>query len=351
MAESQFMPAAPPGHSVDAAISGIESGQSMMQRASNLRQSKQMEEMRQQQLDQLKVMMPVIQAKQQADTATAAAALSISQRQQVLRTQAGVAGPLANSEFLEATSLADWNTQSFELARLQAKYAWMGNLPEYKPFLDAIDKARANAVTRAVTDQTLEARMEMAQTAADAGVQKVEAQQAGATERTAMTADSGVKRAEIGADARKATGTQSTDITDRMEFRAAQQSAIQADKDASKASAAGDEANALIYRKHAQEFRDAAKKAITKSEPTSFNVPNVTDKTASAVAPEDTPATETEKLYVPPEHPGEVPNFAPSVKTPEDVISAMQQMVNDGVIDAAQARETLQKLGFKKKGG
>jgi len=43
------------------------------------------------------------------------------------------------------------------------------------------------------------------------------------------------------------------------------------------------------------------------------------------------------------------PALAPTVKTPTDILKAVQQMVDDGVLDAAAARETLTKLGFKKK--
>ena len=67
--------------------------------------------------------------------------------------------------------------------------------------------------------------------------------------------------------------------------------------------------------------------------PITFNVPNVT-------AP-------AEKLYIPSATPGAIPQFAPSVKTPDDVMHAMQQMVDDGVVTPEQARETLKKLGFK----
>lgn len=339
MAEAQFMPADRPGAAVDSAISGVEAGQSMMQRASNLRQSQQMEQLRQQQIVQNQVLMPVLKAKADADLVTAAASVATATRMQELRKKAGLVATQATDEFLAATQLADWDEQSAELARIQAKYGWMGvALPEYKPFLDAVDKARANSVTRSMTEQTLEASMERAKIASETRQAVVETQQTGATERTAMAAEAGVKKTEIATGSRESIASETRNLRgDLAKYKAAQQSAIQADKDAARASAAGDEANSAIYRRHAAEFRAAAEKELAaEAKPQDFTIPNVTDKP---------------KLYAPPTQPGAAPSFTPAVKTPDDVIEAMQQMVDDGIIDAQQARDTLKKLGFKAKGG
>jgi hypothetical protein len=139
-----------------------------------------------------------------------------------------------------------------------------------------------------------------------------------------------VKTAEIGADASKDTRSARKSLA---KFKSLQSAAILNDREAAKATAAGDADNAAIYRKHADEFRAKAEAEL-----------------AEAEAPEETVKINGPKLYTPPENPGEVPSFSSEVKKPEDVLSAMQQMVDDGVITDEQARETLTKLGFKKKG-
>lgn len=352
--EAQFIPAAPVGFSADQAYRGVEDQQSMMMRASQLRQQQQMEQLRQQQIAENTVLAPLREAQAKAQIISAGSSITNHTEMENLKAQAAAASVGANNEFNEALKLADWNSQSDELSRLQAKYAWMGNVRDdknnqlYGGFLKAVDEARANAIIRAKTDQQLEADQLKAETMAQ--VRPVIAQ---------IGADSRVQSAQIAAGSREnvaatttaarkdiATATHDASM-DRTEVRGYQQAAIQADREALKFAENGDDEKAAEARRTAENFRTQAKAKATKPAADTFSVPNVTDKGASSTG---VTADGQPKLYTPPSD-GQPPAFTPAVKTPGDVLSAMQQMVNDGVITADQARETLTKLGFKKKGG
>lgn len=358
MAEATFQPAAPVGHSVNAAISGIEEGQSMMQRASNLRQSQQMEQFRQQQIDQARVLAPVIAAKAQADQISAVASIANNARLEHLRGQAAATSKPAMDEFLDAMQLSDLNSKAAALAGLQAKFQWMSLLPEYKGFVDTINDERVKAHGAALVD----AHMEQQLAASGAAYQRaidVATIGAGSRESIAKTgAEARIQATEISNDGRSVSAqTAKADREARLDlakYKSLQAAAILNDREAAKAQTAGEADNAAIYRKHAEEFRAQAEKELAKPvEPVKFNVPNAApeDTLATNGAPEDTPAVEEVKLYLPPAQPGEVPSFSPAVKTPEDVISSMNQMVKDGAITIEQARATLTKLGYTKKKG
>lgn len=347
MAESKFIPGPDSSRgitAVDSFDAGVNQNQSMMQRASQIRQSQQMEQMRQQQIAAETVLAPLRAAEAKAKIIGAGSAITNHTEQENLKAQAAAASVGANTEFNDAIKLADWDSQSAELSRLQAKYSWMNNVRDdkgqslYSGFLKTIDEARANAIIRSKTDQTLEAAQTRAETAAsarmDASGNSLEARKYVAD----ASAQSRETVAAINAAAKETTaaGSQGASM-DRTMVHGLNVAAIEADKEALKFDQAGEEAKAAEARRTAESFRAQAKEKATKPMPTEFNVPNVT-KSAG------------QKLYTPPVD-GGAPSFTPAVKTPDDVLSAMQQMVNDGVITADQARETLGKLGFKKKGG
>lgn len=357
MAEATFSPSGV--GAFDSFNSGVGAEQSMMQRASAIRQSQQMEQMNAQEIAQRQILAPVIQAKAQADIISAKSAIANSTRIQALRGQAAAVSKDANNEFLDVMQLADFNSKATALAGLQAKYQWMSLIPEYKGFVDTINEERVKAHGSAIADANMERQLEEENIrygrAVDvanitAGARRDVADvNAGSRETVATTnADARIKSAETTATARSDTADKNREARVTIQkAKGLQQSAIQADKEAAKASTAGDEINAAVYRKHAAEYRSQAETALAEPpEPVKFSVPG-----ADGVTPEDTPAKETSaRLYVPPEKPGETPSFSSAVKKPEDVLSAVQQMVNDGVISEDQARDTLTKLGFKKKG-
>lgn len=350
MAEVTFQPATAPGELTRDYNAGFDRSVSMMQRAAQFRQEQQL---RQQQIEANKVLAPLHEAQAQAQIVGAGAAIANNTRLQQLRTQAALASKPANDEYLAATSLSDWNEQELELGRLQAKYSWMGNVPEYKGFLDTIDTARSNALKRSLLDQQIEeahfraetaaqAREAAAETYAQSRRDVAETNADARTDVAATNAEAKVESTTIASGARAQSSTANREArATEDEYKASQRAAITADQNAAKASAAGNEEQAAQHRKQAEAFRAQAAAVHQKpSEPTKFTVPGL----------DGAPEKPEKKLYTPPAQPGQAPQFSPAVKTPEDVLSAMQQMVNDGVIDADQARETLRKLGFKPKG-
>lgn len=339
-----FQPEGRPGEAADALVQGVNSGQSWM--AQSQARQLQAQQAQDQHLEAI-AKLPATQARARADIVTAGSSIALATRMQNLRTQAAATAPTANNEFLDAMQLADPAMQFQELGTLQAKYAWMKTVPEYQPFLDALDKARgdafhlvtANNLAAATLERTnalVSGRQETAETNANTRLAVAETT-AGSRETVADTA----AKSRVDAATVRANAPKSYELETTMKLA---QDAIDA----------GDAEGAAIYAArvaklnhyHVTEDEMAAgakpaaatpalKKSPAPAKPTEFNVPNVTPKP---------------KLYVPPAQPGATPTFSPSVKTPDDIIHAMQQMVDDGVVTPEQARETLQKLGFKKKG-
>jgi len=345
--EATFQPAVAPGSSVDSAVSGIEAGQSMMMRASQLRQQAQMEQMRQNQLEEQQILMPVIRAIAQADQLTAVSSIANAARIQDLRGQAAAVSKPANDEFLDAMQLADFNSKATALAGLQAKYQWMSLIPEYKGFVDTINEERIKAHGSAIADANMERQLEQSQTNYD---RAVEVANINAGARTAVAdvnadvrrdvattvADSRRDVAVTGADARKEAVSGSMA---RTEVRGDLQAAIEADKEAAKFSANGNETEAAEARGRAQAHRESAKLKANPPTPAgeAFTIPNVTD-------------AKGKKLYNPPAQPGEPISISQEVRKPEQIIEALQQAVDAGDMSEDEARATLEKLGFKRKG-
>lgn len=200
-------------------LGAFDSGQSWVARRQQMEIQKQ-QAARQQ--DEYDIMRPVNQMKAVADVATAQSAVNNMKRMQEMRIKAAsVAGP-ANDEFQDALQLADFNSKADALAGIQAKYAWMETVPGYKPFVDAIKNARAEAHVSAVADMRLEeqlaatkaqqdARIEaatiaaegrgnVANTRADAAVQVAETNAKARTESAATTADGRYKAAQLKMD-------------------------------------------------------------------------------------------------------------------------------------------------------
>lgn len=138
---------------------GQNAGMSMMERAQQMEQRGAQEE-RQKAIFQ--AAMPVIQAKNQADLATAHATINHVVQTQNLMTKAAQVSDTANTEFQDAQQLSDWTAKADALGALQAKYAWMGQLPTYKPFVDAINNARVEAHQSAMADMKLTGDLEIA---------------------------------------------------------------------------------------------------------------------------------------------------------------------------------------------
>lgn len=348
MAEAQFIPSMAPDQLGKDSIAAFQTGRSMMQRAQQFEQDQQL---RQQQIIENQVLQPVHEATAKAAIVSAGSAIATATRQQQFRAQAALAAPQAQNEFLDATQLADWDAQQAELGRIQAKYAWLGNLPEYQGFLKTVDEARINAVARQHADQAIEAHQTAVETAAQASIERTGIT-AGSRENVAETqAGARVESADIAGKSRvdsatiRATAPKTYELETTMKLM---QDAIDS----------GDTEGAAVYAARASKLNHIhvtqdeqaagvkpvdttvhpkAKPASAPVTPVQINVPNVT------------PVSAAPKLYIPPANPGEAPKLAPNVKTPEDVLHAYQQMVDDGVLTPEQARDNLIKLGFKKK--
>ncbi len=340
-----FQPEGHPGEASGAFAQGVSDRNSWMAQAQERQLREQEMQQRAQEVQKNEILKPVIEAKAQADLVGAASQIAGAKRIQEFRTQASLAFNTANNEFLDASQLADWNEKSNALAALQAKYQWMSLVPEYKGFIDTINDERLKAHGSAVADAKLEEQLTAHQMQQEAATERANILAESRRDVAGTNAGAKVESAGITAKGRAETSDKNRESrVDIAKFKTYQAAALQNDKDAAKAT---DADSAAIYRKHAEEFRAKAEEELAKPvEPVKFNVPGA--------APEDTPAQEAgpaeTKLYQPPSQPGAVPSFTAAVKTPDDVLSAMQQMVNDGAITPEQARDTLEKLGFKKKG-
>ena len=153
---SQYMGSENPGQAFNA---GQSAGMSMMERAQQMEQRGAQEE-RQKYIFQ--AAMPVIQAKNEADVATANATINHVVQTQNLMTKAAQVSDTANTEFQDAMQLADRDAKANALSAVQAKYAWLNQLPQYKPFVDAVNQARVENHQNAMADMKLTGDLEIA---------------------------------------------------------------------------------------------------------------------------------------------------------------------------------------------
>jgi hypothetical protein len=167
-----FEPGSAPGAGVAAYATGMNQGQSWMERSNAMELQQQEEQLRQQQIQQNSILQPVIQAKAQADLATAANTLVSAKTLQDLRTRAAMAGPQAEQELLTASQIPDFSQQEAALGALQAKYSWMENVPEMKPLVSTIDNARAKATTMVLANKHIESAQAIADTRATGALEK-----------------------------------------------------------------------------------------------------------------------------------------------------------------------------------
>lgn len=185
MAEATFQPAEAPGADIADYNQGFNQASSMMQRKQAFDQQTQLS---QQQIQANAVLAPLQEATARAHIVGAGASIQNNVILQQLRTQAAAVSPQANQEFLQANQIADWDQKEQALGDLQAKYSWMENVPEYKPFLESIDNSRSNALKRSLMDQQIQEAQFRAQTAADARVTASEIGSAGRSDAANINA-------------------------------------------------------------------------------------------------------------------------------------------------------------------
>lgn len=367
------------GRTANQYIAGLDAGASLMDRAQARRlreeenERRRAEEQRQQAEFQAKL--PLLQATAKTAVVSAAASVANATKKEELAAKAAETSVDYNERFQNILTIPDVKEKAATLAAFQAEVAWLDNplLPEYKGFADTVNNSRASAATMELTNLKLEEATEKARIANEA-----------LTQRATIAADAGVDRATIAAGSReRVEGTRmigrvtqeslkgrnaverSGDSIKHLQDRAAE-----ADQDAADASARGDEQAAAVHRGVASSFRDGVQKATTFAGQAPLEVPGksptggrkekppVVESPApgitlggvdygkeapAAAAPTAAPG----KLYVAAE--GKPPELAPTVKTPQQILQAVQQMVDDGVMDADEARATLTKMGFRPK--
>lgn len=172
------------GRTGQAVLSGEEQGQSMMDRATRLQLAQQ------QQSDlhnEIVAKMPLIQAQAQLEQEKARAALHGAMVTTDLEQRAARESSGFNSEFQDilaynptydvpasdGTPEGDaeqklnakyatqqmWNERATRLAALQPKIAYMSQLPQYKPFVDAVNNARIQMQGSALANAKLEEQL------------------------------------------------------------------------------------------------------------------------------------------------------------------------------------------------
>lgn len=343
------------------------------------RQIRQQQENRQQ--AEFAAKLPLIQASAKAGVVSAAASVANATRMENLRAQAAEKSVDYNDRYLNILSIPDVQDKADSLAALQAEVAWMETIPEYKGFVTAVNNARGSAATMALTNAKLDEALEHANAVAAASVERANIA-AGASDRRAAA---GTDRANIAAGSRErvegariagrvtAESLRGRNAAERQgdSIKHLNDLAADADQAAADASARGDEQAAAVHRQVGSSYRDAVQKQTTfagqsplevpskspaggnagapkaQAQPIESNVPAVSVDLTGGKNPDAGGAPAKPKLYVAEE--GKPPALAPSVKTPQDILSAVQQMVDDGVMDADEARATLTRLGFRKK--
>lgn len=203
MAEAQFTPYLPPGGIVDAAFSGANQMQSLMDRGQQMRQR---QEMADRQREIYEVGRPVMEAKAQADLAVAQGTLYNARQQQVLRSQFGQASKAAGTEYTEALKLPTYQEQADALSGIAQKYSYFELFPEGKAFIDTIQNKQIQQSHSAILDQQTKAAINREQ-------QRFE-------DETALAITKGEQTRETNAAYGKGETVQSRNIQRAMELKA-----------------------------------------------------------------------------------------------------------------------------------
>ena len=406
MAESQFIPGS--GSEFQTIGNGLQTGMSLMERAQAMRlraaADQRATEMEDRQRAQYQALLPVALAKNQADIVTAKATVANHTQMEMLRAQGATASVDANNEFLQADSITDWYGKADALGKLQVKYAFLGNIrddggqPVYAGFLKAVDEARGNAVTRGKTDQDIAAHQKYGETLVSGRAADVAARGSNAVDVANIRADSLTAAAETrAASASKGhqspfvqyveeynkaikAGDQSTadfynGMIAKSTYIAPEKKALIAEliQERDAATAAGRPQDAALISAQIEKQNtilvDPMKQVLANKLAAGMTATPAAAPVAPApppVAPPAPPAAAAAPVS-PPVTPPVVPSApaAPAVAkpymiengavtfahdlSPSQYLAAINQAVNDRVIDAETARAALLKMGFKPK--
>jgi hypothetical protein len=351
----EFQPAQAPGAAVRMGLDAFQQGRSMMERKQRLSMDQETHDAQMQQFD---IVRPVLEANAKTNVLKAKVALdSIVQTEDANQVSLAML-PFARQEFNDLIAIKDPDLRG-DLAR-----QWIGNYSQLSGVSEIAKEwdQKLHLATQMNVDnlklRALEAANERAKIAVDGrtNVAEVNAGARTAVARTAAdakrdTASAYTQSRERIADINADTKLSVEDKRGKIAAEKAgatiadlQARASDADQAAADASASGDEHAAEVHRKIAASYRDAVQKTTTFA----GSSPSAPAEKSAAPTPPSAMRAPGAKLYV--VEPGSsIPTFAPNVKTPKDVLTAIQQMVDDGVTDAETARATLTRLGFKPK--
>lgn len=362
---------------------GESTGMSVMDKAQQMRIAQDNQDYIDQQRQKLQ---PVIDAKNQADLATENASIQNMAQAQVNRAQIAKDSPQALQEWHDIQQIQDPGQRAAAAGTFAGKYAYFDQDPNNKWLPTAAREMQVQDSANAIAHNTLNQKVQESN-ANNARAVQVAQIAAGSRSDVAKIRESGLLQAstiKAGASMQDAV-TRSNAPTDMMKN-------VQA---MSQAAAAGDNATAEVYEdfmkaksglappaiagdyikmadseskvasglpqdsdEYAQHMRNSvnlmrrAQMILQPPAPSQAQPGNpapaqpggsVPDQQPSSTSPP--PAAPAGKLYsVDPKTQRVM--FSPSIKTPDDQLNAVQQMLKDRVITPQRARATLLSLGF-----
>ncbi len=260
---AEYRPTQAPGANVQNFLNAYDQTSSLMERKQRL-------QMAQEQSDQQKAeffaKLPAIQANADLQVANARAAIKLSADNSIQEAEAAKAWSEPdgyNEEFQNIIqTIHDPKEQADALTSLQGKVAWTKQFKAYAPGVEAVNNARASAVTMALTNLKLDdhfqelidsnqAKRDVAATNAGAKMANAQTYSGSREKIAAINADT-----KLGVEDKKAAkqGIQLADLQTR---------ASQAEQDAADAERDGNPKLAQSYRVAAANFRDAIQHTTT----------------------------------------------------------------------------------------
>jgi hypothetical protein len=372
MAEAQFTPYLPPGGIVDAAFSGANQMQSLMDRGQMMRQR---QEMADRQREIYEVGKPVMEAKAQADLALAQGTLQNAKLLQDLRGKFGGDSVAAAKELQDAMQAGDYQAITDKLSQVQQKYAYFNLLPEGKPFIDTVKEFQLQSHNDSILNRHTLSQMDIQDESHKNRMLELQTRGAQLKELYAQTGKGQTVNARDEAKAQEYEAAGDYEAANRLRSSMNQKNtpkpgpvtrsgqvarfnqAIQdADAKALEAEDQGDVELAARWHQESADQAQAKKNYLVR--PAGQN-PDFSHWTGGAPAnpggtgvpgTKATPAkaAPAAKLYVI-DPVSKAVTLPPTMKEPKQALTAIQQALDDGVITPDAARAQLEKLGFKKK--
>jgi len=209
MAEATFTPYLPPGGIVDAAFSGANQMQSIMDRGQMMRQR---QEMADRQREIYEVGKPVMEAKAQADLAVAQGTLYNARLVQQLRTQFGAQSKEAGDEYQKAMQLPTYEEQASALSQIAQKYSYFELIPEGKPFISTVQNMQLQQHNSAILNSKGQQALEREKLRAEGRLAEIEAKGDETRRTNAEKQTPEMKDAQAAVDAEAAGDTETANF-------------------------------------------------------------------------------------------------------------------------------------------